>query len=44
MLFRVSVAMSFLKAFVLPSYFFITTNTISVENVEFDSDGSIPRS
>ena len=44
-LFRISVAMSFLRAFFLASYIiFITINTISTENVEFDSDGSIPRS
>ena len=39
----ISVAMSFLSAFFLPS-FLNTINAISTKNVEFDSDGSISRS
>ena len=39
----ISVAISFLSAFFLPS-FLNTINTISTKNVECDSDGSIPRS
>ena len=43
MLFRISVAMSFLSHDFFSFHFFITINTISTENVEFDSDESIPQ-